>query len=119
MREMKEELGIDIFDVQGVAYLKPYIDAVGCFSRFFIAKYDENQEIKYSPEKVASIHFFTVDEILTMINENPLMFKPDYIVAFKKYLKQISNEEKIFSKTSINRYPGHMAKTKREIKNIK
>lgn len=27
----------------------------------------------------------------------------------------MSNEEKIFSKTSINWYPGHMAKTKREI----
>ena len=26
------------------------------------------------------------------------------------------NEEKSFSKTSINWYPGHMAKTKREIK---
>ena len=28
----------------------------------------------------------------------------------------MSNEEKSFSKTSINWYPGHMAKTKREIK---
>lgn len=83
VREMKEELGVDIFDIQEVAYLNPYMDDVGCFSRFFIAKYDEKQEINYSPEEVDSIHFFTVDEILRMINENPSMFKPDYIVAFK------------------------------------
>ena len=91
-REAKEELGIDIYDVQEVAYLNPYIDDVGCFSCFFIAKYNENQEINYSPEEVASIHFFTVDEILSMIDENPTMFKPDYIVAFKKYFRQISND---------------------------
>ena len=28
----------------------------------------------------------------------------------------MSNEEKSFPKTSINWYPGHMAKTKREVK---
>ena len=34
----------------------------------------------------------------------------------KKEVIKMSNEEKSFPKTSINWYPGHMAKTKREIK---
>lgn len=85
IREMKEELGIDIYDIEEVAYLSPFKDDVGCFSKFFMAKYDDKQELNYSPDEVDSINYFTVQEILNMINENPDMFKPDYVVAFKKY----------------------------------
>ena len=86
IREMKEELGVDIIDLQEIAYLNPYKDGVGCFSKFFLAQYDERQKIKYSPEEVEKILLFSVDEIARMIEEEPEMFKPDYIVAFKKYL---------------------------------
>ena len=34
----------------------------------------------------------------------------------KEVVIEMSNEEKSFQKTNINWYPGHMAKTKREIK---
>ena len=40
----------------------------------------------------------------------------DNIYEFvKKEVIKMSNEEKSFSKTSINWYPGHMAKTKKQI----
>ena len=91
IREMKEELGIDITDLREIAYLNPYKDGVGCFSKFFLAQYDESQKIKYSPEEVEKILLFSVDEIARMIEREPEMFKPDYIVAFKKYLIQFRN----------------------------
>lgn len=90
VREMKEELGIDIFDIEEVAYLSPYVDDVGCFSKFFIAKYDDAQELNYSHDEVESINLFTVDEIIKMLDENPEMFKPDYVVAFKKFVSRIN-----------------------------
>ena len=38
-----------------------------------------------------------------MINENPAMFKPDYIVAFKKYLRQISNDSETQKSNELER----------------
>ena len=80
-----------LFSDQGVIYLNPYVDDVGCFSRFFIAKCDENQELNYSFDEVESINLFTIDEIVKMLDENPTMFKPDYVVAFTKFVSKIYN----------------------------
>lgn len=84
IRETKEELNIDIYDIKELGYYNPYKDNVGCFSKLYTAKYDLREEINYAKDEIEEIYYYTADEILKMIDDTPELFKSDYITMFKK-----------------------------------
>lgn len=86
-RELEEELGINNVVLEELGYFHPDELGTACFSKLYKLKYDG--KLDYDKDGISEIFFYTPDEIIKKIKEDPKKFKADYIELFNWMCNEI------------------------------
>ena len=91
IREIKEEIGIDI-EIQELKLIyKTNIDG-NLYNLYYLEKDIELHDLKLQKEEVENVYWYTIDEINKLIQKQEFYLKQ--IEALKIYEKYIKEEEK-------------------------
>lgn len=88
IREAKEEIGVDIYDLE---YIGEFMGTKGkSFNRLFLAKY--KGEFKPDANEVERLEWMTLDELDHLMVRFPYLLMPSFMTTFKIY-KEYKNAQ--------------------------
>jgi len=86
-KELREELGIENVILEEIGYFHPKDLNTSSFSKLYRLVYDG--ELNIDRDGISEIHYFTIDEIIKLLKENPKKFKGDFKPLFEYYLSNL------------------------------
>ena len=90
-REAIEELGIDLPELKEFLYCRyPNDYGLSFFSKYYIARCNEKTRLVMNTKELSKIEFMSCEEIRNKLENNPHMFKSDYLPAFNEFCKSFS-----------------------------
>ncbi|MBS4537646.1 NUDIX domain-containing protein [Clostridium sp. D2Q-11] len=86
-KELREELGIENVILKEIGYFHPKDLNTSSFSKLYRLVYDG--ELNIDRDGISEIHYFSIDEIIELLKENPKKFKGDFKPLFEYYLSNL------------------------------
>lgn len=87
-REIKEELGFEILDIEEIGYFSPYIDDTSSFAKVYKVKYDGNFVLDYN--EIEEMCYFKLDELNELIRNYPEKFSSDFCKMYSKIRNKLT-----------------------------